>query len=389
VSEPAPLRLGIYNDYRFRRTPEGVFSDRALVLFLAGMAEHLEQTVLLGHLDPELPGAYYRIPDRVAFLPLPTFPHLLHRDAVPAMARSVVRFWRALDDVDAVWLLGPHPLCLALAVLAALRGRKVALGVRQDLPTYVRSRHPGRPLVSLAGDVMEGAFRLIARRAPTVVVGADIARHYRHARRLLDMSVSLVRAADVADAEQLAARSWPDRPTILSVGRLETEKNPLLLADIGALLPEGWRLVVCGEGPLEGRLRERIAQLGVQDRVELRGYLPIDGGLMDLYRSSDAFLHVSWTEGVPQVLMEAFAAGLPVVATAVGGVPDAVGDAALQIPPGDAGAAADALARLAADADLRHALAARGAERVRAHTLEAESARVAEFLAASLRPHNG
>jgi glycosyltransferase involved in cell wall biosynthesis len=388
VSDPAPLRLGVYNDYRFRRTSEGLYSDRALVLFLAGMAQHLERMTLLGHLDPELPGAHYRIPDEVVFHPLPTFPHLLHRDAVPAMARSVGRFWRALDDVDAVWLLGPHPLCLALAALAAIRRRGVALGVRQDLPTYVRSRHPGRPLVRLAGDLLEGAYRLIARRAPTVVVGADIARHYRRARHLLDMSVSLVREADVADAGQLEARTWPEGPTILSVGRLETEKNPLLLADIAARLPEGWRLVVCGEGPLEGELRARIAELGVEDRVDLRGYLPIDGGLMDLYRSSDAFLHVSWTEGVPQVLMEAFAAGLPVVATAVGGVPAAVGDAALQIPPGDAGAAAGALERLASDEELRRTLAARGADRVRAHTLEAESARVVDFLAASLRPHN-
>ena len=51
------------------------------------------------------------------------------------------------------------------------------------------------------------------------------------------------------------------------------------------------------------------------ERVDLRGYLPLDGGLLDLYRGADALLHVSWTEGVPQVLLEAFAAGLPVVAT--------------------------------------------------------------------------
>ena len=56
--------------------------------------------------------------------------------------------------------------------------------------------------------------------------------------------------------------------------------------------------------------------------------------------SSDVFLHVSWTEGVPQVLFEAFAAGLPVVATDVGGVAQAVDGAALLVAPGDALAAA-------------------------------------------------
>ena len=128
-----------------------------------------------------------------------------------------------------------------------------------------------------------------------------------------------------------------------------------MLADVAARLGDDWRLIVCGEGPLEDELRARIDALGVADRVELRGYLPLDGGLMDLYRSADAFLHVSWTEGVPQVLLEAFAAGTPVVATAVGGVPEAVGEAALLIPPGDPDAAARALGRLASEPGLRRA----------------------------------
>jgi glycosyltransferase involved in cell wall biosynthesis len=62
-------------------------------------------------------------------------------------------------------------------------------------------------------------------------------------------------------------------------------------------------------------------------------------------------------------------------------VPEAAGDAALLIPPGDADAAASALARIAAEPDLRRDLVRRGIERVRGRTLEAESARVARFLA--------
>ena len=140
--------------------------------------------------------------------------------------------------------------------------------------------------------------------------------------------------------------------------------------------------MVCGEGPLEGPLRERLESLGVAHRVELRGYIPLGEGLMDLYRSADALLHVSWTEGVPQVLVEAFAARLPVVATAVGGVAEAVGEAALLIPPGDPDAAARAIERIGTEDGLADRLAERGMERARTRTLEAESARVAAFLAA-------
>ena len=128
-------------------------------------------------------------------------------------------------------------------------------------------------------------------------------------------------------------------------------------------------------------LRARLAELGIASRAEVRGYVPIDGELPELYRSSHALLHVSWTEGVPQVLFEAFAAGLPAVATAVGGVPEAAGDAALLVPPGDAAAPARELERIASDGALRERLIAAGHALVSERTLESESERVASFLA--------
>jgi glycosyltransferase involved in cell wall biosynthesis len=386
VSAARRLRVAVYADNWYRPTADGVYADRSLVLFIAGVAAAAEHTILLGQLDPELPRAHYRVPDHLDFVGLPSYTSMLTARAPLAMLRSLGRFWKLLPQIDVVWLLGPHPLCLAFAALAALRRKRVALGVRQDFPTYVRTRHPGNRLVHLAGDLLEGSYRLMARRAPTVVVGPELAENFRRARRLLPISVSLVRDSDIADPDAAAARPWERERSVLSVGRLETEKNPLLLADVLARLTQDaddgdWRLLICGEGPLEGELRERLRSLGVERRAELLGYLPIHGGLMDRYRAVNAFLHISWTEGMPQVLLEAFAAGTPVVATAVGGVPEAAGDAALLIPPGDADAAASALARLAAEPELRRDLVNRGIERVRGRTLEAESARVARFLA--------
>jgi glycosyltransferase involved in cell wall biosynthesis len=396
VSGARPLRVAVYADNWYRPTSDGVYADRSLVLFIAGVAAAAEHTILLGQLDPDLPRAHYRVPDHVEFVGLPPYPSMLSLGAPLAMLRSLRTFWRLLPQVDVVWLLGPHPLCLAFAALAALRRKRITLGVRQDFPTYVRTRHPGRRLVHLAGDLLEGSYRLLARRAPTVVVGPDLASNFSRARHLLPISVSLVRDSDIADPAEAANRAWNGERTVLSVGRLETEKNPLLLADVLARLTpnpaqaaeppasgdgQDWKFLICGEGPMEDELRARLRELGVEDRAELLGYLPIHGGLMDRYRSVNAFLHVSWTEGMPQVLLEAFAAGTPVVATAVGGVSEAAGDAALLIPPGDPDAAAAALGRIAADPDLRRELVTKGIERVRGRTLEAESARVARFLA--------
>ena len=78
--------------------------------------------------------------------------------------------------------------------------------------------------------------------------------------------------------------------------------------------------------------RSALRANGDEEHAELLGYVSLDGGLRDLYRDSHVFLHVSWTEGVPQVLFESFAAGLPVVATAVGGVPELAEGRSVLIP---------------------------------------------------------
>ncbi|MDQ2939922.1 MAG: glycosyltransferase, partial [Actinomycetota bacterium] len=170
---------------------------------------------------------------------------------------------------------------------------------------------------------------------------------------------------------------------VLSVGRLDSEKNPLMLADVLARLVEEdprWRLVVCGEGSLADQLDARLRELGVDGKAELRGYVAQDSGLAALYGDCQMLLHVSWTEGLPQVLYEAFAAGLPVVATDVGGVREASGDAVTLVPAGDPGAAAQALRELSEDEALRNRRTEAGYELVRGATIQAECLRVAEFL---------
>jgi glycosyltransferase involved in cell wall biosynthesis len=378
------MRLAVYTDYSYKRDDDGVSGERAFVRFMTGLAPHLDRLVLVGRLD-ETPGrSHYPLGDGVDFVGLPYYASLAQpAKVIGSFAGSARAFWRALDQVDCAWLLGPYIHAIGFALLALARRRRVVLGVRQDFPTYVRTRRPGRRWMHVAADVLEHAFRLLARRLPVVVVGPDLARRYRRSPQLLEITVSLVAASDVVpEAEALARAAAPPR-RLLSVGRLDREKNPLLLIDMIAALRRAdptWHLTIVGDGPLRGEIEARIAELGIGDAVDLRGYVPIDDGLPELYRSCDAFVHVSWTEGVPQVLFETFAAGLPLVATDVGGVAQTVGDAALLIPAGDTDAAVAAVTHLRFDGQLRARLVRNGITRVRAHTLEAETARLAAFL---------
>jgi glycosyltransferase involved in cell wall biosynthesis len=378
------VRLAVFTDYVYHQRHGELYAERAFALFLARLGHHLDRLTLIGRLGPEPARAPYLLPPEVGFVPLPYYPSLGQPlKAIRALRHALTRFWAALDDVDGVWLLGPNPLAIAFVALAALRRKPVTLGVRQDFPSYLRSRHPDRPILRLSGYVLEAAYRGLARRFGVVVVGPDLAKRYRRARRLLEINVSLVSRGDVIDPKLGNGRSYEGELRLISVGRLEPEKNPLLLADVLSRLADddrGWRLLVCGVGPLHGALEARLRDLGLADRAELRGYVPFGEELLELYRQSHALLHVSWTEGLPQVLLEAFAAATPVVATDVGGVRDAVEGAALLVPPGDAQAAAVAIRTVVADRALRQRLVHGGHRYALAHTTEAETGRLAAFL---------
>jgi glycosyltransferase involved in cell wall biosynthesis len=378
------VRLAVYTDYVYREVDGEVFAERAFALFLGRLSGAVDRLVVVGREAPEPDSARYAVGARVELVSLPYYRRLSDPWAVlRSTLLSLARFWRALRDVDCVWLLGPHPVAIVFAGLAVVRRKRIVLGVRQDMPAYMESRHPGRRLLRLAGNTLDLAWRALARVFPVVVVGPGIAARYRKARSVLQIAVSLIDEDDVVPPAVALRRSYDGEIRVISVGRLEAEKNPLLLADVLARLSENgrrWRLVVCGEGPLQAALEDRLQELGLTKRAELVGYVPFGPRLLSLYRESHAMLHVSWTEGLPQVIVEAFAAGIPVVATDVGGVAEAFGDTVRLIPAGDADAAAGALEEIVADPTLREALVRGGHDQAAARTAGIEVERVAEFL---------
>lgn len=378
------MRFVVYTDQVYKWVGNQLWTDRTFPLFVAEVGRSLTRLVVLGRVRADGGEARFRMPEGVEFVGLSHYGSLIERGALTGGApATLISFWRSLDEADGAWVFGPHPLGVIFALLTLLRRRRLVLGVRQEFRAYARRRHPGRRHLHLVADLLEGLWRLLAKMNAVVVVGPELSRQYRGARRLHELHVSMMRAEHLVGPETERARRYDGPLTVLSVGRLEEEKNPLMLADVLAELRAGgrdWRLVVCGEGPCQGQLADRLDRLGVAEAADLRGYVPIDDGLRDLYVAAHAFLHVSWTEGVPQVLFEAFAARLPTLATDVGGVAALARGAALLVGPGDPGAAVAGLERLAEDGELRRRLTEAGAERARQHTFEAEASKVAAFL---------
>ena len=151
----------------------------------------------------------------------------------------------------------------------------------------------------------------------------------------------------------LLARPEQEPPKLIMVARFEAPKDhALLLHALAALEDLAWTIEFVGDGPLKAPAEELSARLGIKERVQFSG---TRRDIPERLATAQAFVLTSNWEGFPLTIVEAMRAGLPVVASRVGGVAEAVDDGrtGFTVPPGDAGALADRLRAIIQDASLR------------------------------------
>jgi glycosyltransferase involved in cell wall biosynthesis len=152
------------------------------------------------------------------------------------------------------------------------------------------------------------------------------------------------------------------RPLVLTPARLNAQKGHEALLGAIAEVPEALFLLA-GDGPERGRLEALAAELGVADRVRFLGRRE---DIPQLLAACDVFALPSLYEGSSLAVLEAMAAGIPIVSSAIGGTDELIDDgrSGLLVPPGDAAALAAALRRVLGHPQLRENFAARARERV-------------------------
>ncbi|MFI6332762.1 glycosyltransferase family 4 protein [Micromonospora chersina] len=298
----------------------------------------------------------------------------------PADARAVTALRRALADtpVDVVHAHG-------------LRAGLVAVLARPTAPLVVTWHN-----AVLAGGLRGGLSRLAERivaRTVRVALGASA--------DLVDRAVALgaadARLAPVAAPALPAPRRrraavraefgvGADRPLILSVGRLHPQKRYDILVDAAAR----WRarqpaplVVIAGSGPAYLQLAARIS--AARAPVTLLGHRT---DVADLLAGADLAVVTSDWEARQLFAQEALGAGVPLVATAVGGLPELVGDAAVLVPAGDVDAVDAAVRDLLDDESRRAELGRRGAARAATWPTEADTTRALVDLYAELTPEH-
>jgi glycosyltransferase involved in cell wall biosynthesis len=299
---------------------------------------------------------------------------------------------RPADLVQAHWLV-PNAIAAVGPVSAQRRRRAAAFAVGvHGSDVFLAERRLARPLVRRAladCDVLTGCSgELVARacalglppeRSRVIPYGVDVATFAPDPAR----RIAWRRRLGIPD----------DAPLLLGLGRMATKKGfQVLVPELAALLAAvpAAHVVLAGDGDLLAPLRHAAVPLA--GRVHFPGTVYRDA-LPDLFRAADVFtlpaVHDGKgnVDGLPNVILEAMASGLPVVATAVSGIPLAVrdGQEGLLVAEGDGAALRQALADLLADPERARALGAAARARAVAElTWEAVAARYREAYAAGL-----
>jgi glycosyltransferase involved in cell wall biosynthesis len=319
-------------------------AERQVTSLLPGLAPAGWTDVTLVHEQPMLPPHDFFLPEaRAAGVDIraltPVFvrelPELLADEAMASAiacldtnSELVQRILSYLAEFRSLRPAVVHAWLDAVNVAAGLAAcvagvPRIILGCRSLSPIHF----------ALHQDYMAPAYRFLSRQPGVIFLNNSEAgaRDYEKWLSLPRGRVKVVRNGFAfppepdlhARCDARVALGLPaDVPVVGTVMRLSEEKQPLLWADVAACIARrlpAAHFVVVGDGPLRTDMEERIAKAGLIDRVRFAGHV---ARAIEVLPALDAFLLTSRGEGLPNVLVEAQAQGVPVVTTAVGGAPE-------------------------------------------------------------------
>ena len=389
------MRLAIVYHRPFYRDPDGSLweAEGSFSRYVESLARFVDEVdLIVPERSAPFEGEAYRLrADNVVLRPLPFY------DRLPAfyraLPRALAQLWRTLPGCDLVNLRIPTPLGVYAYALAKILRRPLFLIVVGDLAGVaesVRVDSLKRAAYKVYLAVEEWLQTRMVAGAPSFVNGQALyAKYNRPGRRVLLTTTSTISDQDVVDRPDTGLADAGHAPIrLLTVSRIDPRKGlrhlPPALAE---LVRRGHDVRLTIVGPTVGTMgeeeRDRVlasaSELGIAGRIDVAGPRTLPQ-VLSIAREHDLFVLPTLPgEGVPRVLLEAMASGLPIVVSDVAGVPTLVQHEVngLLVPPADPPAIAAAVDRLIRDGDLRRRLIATGNRAARAHTADSHARKIA------------
>ena len=391
------MTLGILYHMPFWHAADGTLweSEGSFARYVDSLAPYFDEVVLSVPVfdHPQVSGSRVRAAN-VRLAPLPYFAG--PRQFYPMLPRIYGRLSSWVAQCDVIHLRVPTPAAI-FAFRAAMASRKpvfvLVVGDYEALLPHLPYRGIKKTLFRAYVAFEEWALRQMTSRVLTFTNGAALRRKHEHdGGRVIETKTTTLSQQDIGTRSDVAGH---DRIRALTVSRIDPRKGLRSLPPaVAQLVNEGIDISLDVIGPTIGligdhegdAIRREAAALGVGDRVTLVGVVPLDR-LMSVYRDYDIFiLPTQPGEGIPRVLLEAMANGLPIVTTDVSGITSLIAHEvnALLIADTSSTAVAAAVSRLVHDGELRRRLIQGGYATARQYTLERQAAEMMQAVAAEL-----
>ena len=392
MSTRSRCTLGILYHMPFWQTADGGLweAEGSFARYVDSLAPYFDEILLSVPVFDTPPAVGSRVrAANVRLVPQPYFPG--PRQFYPMLPSVYRRLREWVHQCDVIHLRVPTPAAIFAFRLARARRTPVFLLVVGDyaaLLPYLPYTGIKKLLFGAYVAFEEWALRHMTTRALTFTNGAALReKHARPGATVFETTTTTLSLKDVSTRTDTCT----GRPIrLLTVSRIDPRKGLRVLPTmVASLVADRHDVTLDLVGPTIGQIGDRerdlvlseAQRLDVGDRITVQGAVPLDQ-LLPLYQGYDAFvLPTQPGEGVPRVLMEAMAAGLPVITTNVSGIASLVtheDNGLLVSVPESASSAALAMSaavrRVIADPELRQRLIQGGYRTVRAHTLERQAA---------------
>jgi len=384
------MNMGIFINQPFFNCRGEYTTSRAFIKFIESFSSYFDNiTIFAPTKSSGDQRSTYRVNSKkINICPLPYYLNIqdLLRRSLVLIPKSLNVLIREIPRYDLFWLVLPHPLSLIFYIICKRYSKPVFTHIRGSIEKdiYYRYRGIAKVLAKLYARSMVFSNHIICNRELSLAVGSELYRKYKNENnKIFTISPSLITLDDIEQGrESIESHFKNEKETkLLFVGRVEPEKGLEYLFQAIRILNQeskkNYSLSVVGKSHLgneekERRIKALANKKGLSELINFSGYIPHGHKLFNLYKKSDIFVLPSLIEGIPKVLYEAMAKGLPIIATKVGGIPDIIEDChnGLLIKPGSVDTIVKAVGLLEEDKEFRHRIIKNGLETARQHTIE-------------------
>lgn len=301
---------------------------------------------------------------------------------------------RLVDLSDVVFIRGFLPYAPIVYLYAAVKRKPVVQWVVTNPPVLIKAAQRESKIkdqFSYLYSILDaGCLRLFQRLSNIYIAanGCELYQKFRSSRTFLVVS-STIRENEFYWREDTCEGGCI---RVLFASFIRPEKGLIFLIEALAKLKTSRDVVLAVVGDTQShpkeveKVRRKIAELGLEDKVIWVGHASFGSGLFDQMRTSDIFVLPTFSEGTPRVLIEARAFGLPIIASKVGGIPSSVtnGKDGILVPAKSPDALATAIDKIIENPQLRQNLIRNGYIRAKHHTLEKFSKSLVEIIERAL-----